>query len=93
MQVPPSPAQTKVASVPAEEERNTTYHVDTRSWRAVLGTHSWFMVHSAAAKYPEHPSEADKLTMIAFVGARLQFAGLLARHRAGRLGGTGRLHN
>jgi hypothetical protein len=30
------------------------------SWRERLGQHTWFFLHTVAAKYPEHPTEADQ---------------------------------
>ena len=44
------------------------YHNDPRDWQQVIGTHTWFFIHSVAAKYPEHPSAADQQAMIDFVG-------------------------
>lgn len=35
----------------------------TRSWRDELGAHTWFFLHTLAAKYPENPCEADKAAM------------------------------
>jgi FAD-linked sulfhydryl oxidase len=43
------------------------FHKDPRSWQKVIGTHAWFFIHSVAAKYPEHPSEADQRAMMDFV--------------------------
>eukprot|EP01048_Picozoa_sp_COSAG05_P014412 COSAG05_NODE_1632_length_4371_cov_247.693820_3_plen_167_part_00 len=32
------------------------FHKDPRSWQKVIGTHTWFFIHSVAAKYrPRHP--------------------------------------
>lgn len=39
------------------------------SWREILGRHSWFLLHSIAAKYPEHPRKEHKLAMRNFVAA------------------------
>lgn len=36
------------------------YHKDPRSWQKAIGTHTWFFIHSVAAKYPENPSAADQ---------------------------------
>jgi len=32
----------------------------TLGWRETLGQHSWFFLHTVAAKYAEHPTEADQ---------------------------------
>jgi hypothetical protein len=29
------------------------------SWREVIGRHTWFLIHSAAAVYPDAPSDED----------------------------------
>jgi hypothetical protein len=44
------------------------YHKDPRSWQKVIGTHTWFFIHSVAAKYPEHPTAADQKAMVDFIG-------------------------
>ena len=38
------------------------------SWQKVIGTHTWFFIHSVAAKYPEHPTAADQKAIIDFIG-------------------------
>jgi len=43
------------------------------AWREALGAHTWFYLHTFAAKYPDAPTEADK------VAARWQVASL-AQH-------------
>ena len=40
---------------------------DPRSWQKAIGTHTWFFIHSVAAKYPEHPSAEDQRHMINFI--------------------------
>merc|ERR1711871_1846132 len=39
------------------------------SWREIVGRHGWYLLHSMAAKYPEHPTEADKVSMRNFFAA------------------------
>merc|ERR1711968_253613 len=39
------------------------------SWREFIGRRAWFVLHSFAAKYPEHPSEDDKIAMTNLIAA------------------------
>lgn len=38
-------------------------NAQNRAWRDELGSHTWFFLHTLAAKYPESPCEADKTAM------------------------------
>ena len=40
---------------------------DPRGWQKAVRTHSWFFIHSVAAKHPEHPSAEDQRHMIIFI--------------------------
>jgi flavocytochrome c len=39
------------------------------SWREIVGRHSWFLIHSMAAKFPEYPTAADRAAMRGFIAA------------------------
>eukprot|EP00944_MAST-04C_sp_MAST-4C-sp1_P004750 g4750.t1 len=39
------------------------------SWREFIGRRAWFVLHSFAAKYPEHPSPEDKQAMLNLIAA------------------------
>ena len=39
------------------------------SWREFIGRRAWFVLHSFAAKYPEHPGEDDKIAMTNLIAA------------------------
>ena len=39
------------------------------SWREFIGRRGWFVLHSFAAKYPQHPSEADRAAARQLVAA------------------------
>ena len=53
----------------AEEHHLANYGGRGGSWREMVGRHSWFLIHSIAAKYPDHPSQQDKDTMRGFIAA------------------------
>lgn len=42
------------------------------AWRQTLGRHTWFFLHTVAAKYPDYPSEVDMRTMRNMVAALAQ---------------------
>jgi len=73
--LPPSPAAAVAVTggvaagwrCTEEECKWVGYHNDPRSWQKVVGTHTWFFIHSVAAKYPEHPTQADQQAMIDFI--------------------------
>jgi len=39
------------------------------SWREFIGRRAWFVLHSFAAKYPEHPSDEDKTAILNLIAA------------------------
>jgi len=39
------------------------------AWRAELGAHTWFFLHTLAAKYPDMPSDVDVRAVRSLVGA------------------------
>jgi len=65
--------ETVEVSPTGETTANATQAVPTRAWREELGSHTWFFLHTLAAKYPEQPSEADKAAMRWQVAALGQF--------------------
>jgi FAD-linked sulfhydryl oxidase len=42
---------------------------DRGAWREHIGRRAWFVLHSFAAKYPEHPTEADQQAMKNLIAA------------------------
>eukprot|EP00501_MAST-03F_sp_TOSAG23-6_P000800 GSMAST32.ASY1.ANO1.830.1 assembled CDS len=58
-----------VEIVQKKEHHLANYGGKGGTWRELLGRHSWFLIHSIAAKYPKYPSESDKQSMINFIAS------------------------
>jgi len=54
---------------PEEQHHLAQYGGKGGSWRELLGRHAWFLFHSIAAMYPEHPKPNDKVAIRNFVAA------------------------
>lgn len=52
-----------------EEHHLANYGGKGGSWREIVGRHSWFLIHSIAAKFPEYPTEADRVAITGFITA------------------------
>eukprot|EP00941_MAST-03F_sp_MAST-3F-sp1_P006030 g6030.t1 len=66
----PVDSKGKAVSLPKKEKHHLAdYGGKGGSWRELVGRHSWFLIHSIAAKYPEYPSKADKQAVIGFIAA------------------------
>ena len=52
----------KLAKRQSEVKIEPKYGTEGGVWREWVGRHSWFLFHSIAAKYPEHPSQEVKTT-------------------------------
>eukprot|EP00434_Breviolum_minutum_P027995 symbB.v1.2.024769.t1/scaffold2369.1/size81015/2 len=65
-EIPKWPAQESMSS-PAEPGQGLNNTPGT--WREVLGKSTWFLLHSLAARYPEMPSKADRVSIHALIAS------------------------
>eukprot|EP00948_MAST-09A_sp_MAST-9A-sp1_P001915 g1915.t1 len=61
--------ETTAANKEEEEHHLTHYGGKGGGWRELLGRHTWFFLHSIAAKYPDNPTDYDKQTIRWFIAA------------------------
>jgi len=59
----------KKAEATKKPHKHAQYGGKGGSWREIVGRHGWYLLHSIAAKYPEHPTEADKTSIRNFFAA------------------------
>jgi len=62
----------KPSKKPKVEEHRTANYGSAGGgggWREILGSRTWFFLHSVAAKYPDHPSDNDKESVRNLVAA------------------------